>query len=1426
MAKLIDLDRRFFEVPATDTRLNPGAMLPADIALHGSQDWQGILVHRYLVVLGEAGTGKTSEFRQRAAMLSTAGMAAFYVEVRRVAEGGLTKALALEAVEQLDAWRLSGSEATLFLDSVDEAKLQRRSLADALRALRSELKEEWGRVRLVISCRVSDWQAIGDRDQLAEAIPKSRSGTKGSDEPAEAVHVVQIAPLNDIQVRKLAAAHSIRDVDGFVAAIKAKSAHAFVERPLDVQWIGAYWKEHGRIGSLRELIEENIRQKLKEQGARRSNLSPAMAQDGARLLAGYAVLRRHEAFRLPNETEEVDAGSAAIDPTDVLPNWSRDDVLELLGRPIFDESTYGRVRFHHRSVQEFLAASWLRGLVEAGLPYYRLRDLLIRQEGAERVVPDYLGAVTAWLCLWVKQLRMEVIREAPALLIAFGDPSGLTPAERGAAIRSYAATYGKRERLFDDFEIASLDRFASVELGDVIHALLSDVDHPAELRVTLLEIVERGRIERCIPVALGNALDRQASSRVRLAAIRAVAAAGSLGQRQSLLTLVTTEEAWDHDVAGAFVGSLYPDLLDSAGLLTVLGSAKPVPDSFLTLLKSAVEGDVPRRGDETQRLSLLEQLLEFVCPRGPDGTRAMFPGRQWLERSLGSLCAAVLDDLPRSAATTPPPALRDALGWFQERQGSGRDIWSGVEAVREAVARNDLIRRDIFWRRVDAHRAEIGKFPVRVHELKFRHDLFEFSESDLDWLAADAKSKADVRERLLAFDAMQWMPLPAERRDRVFALMGTIAASDEALRARLGRILARVPGEHPETVKFAREQRAREIRSARRDQEDRSALLAEIGSIRLGTNQNALLFLLQRAQEKDTRNRWSSISVEPLRERYGDEVAQAALEGWRAYWRTCDPQLPYEREQRNSVPWTVVLGLAGLSADFESGLSPASLSDDQAAKACRLAASELNGFPAWLTRLAEAKGEVVATALEPALSADYHSSTVVHDVLDKLPRADEPVRRACIAVVERLVADSDPLTIEALEGALATLLSLPETPKPGLQGVIAARCRASQVDQRWTALWWYALACVQSDAAMDCLEQLLGARQPDAAYELIESICDRIYDGLLGANFALRHSVGALGRMIPLVYEHIKVERDIWHDGVFHPGARDHAQEVRGSLVSWLAAIPGEPSVAELRRIAEDPRCARARDWLLRKADERLLDNASRREPTVVAYLLHMIRAHGTRASDHVAETKQAITRVRILFLAFNPITRNQLALPEEVRAINLALTAAELRDTISFEVRWAVRVGDLQQSLLDERPTIVHFSGHGDGPSGLALHGEVEGDEQMLSTEALTRLLGDFKDTVRLVVLNTCFSEIQAKAAVQHIDFAVGMNRSIDDRAARLYSTALYQAIGYGESIEGAHEFGITAIAMDGMAKEAKKPVLLARPGVDPAEVVLTEGK
>ncbi|MEG4057665.1 MULTISPECIES: AAA-like domain-containing protein [unclassified Microcoleus] len=178
-----------------------------------------------------------------------------------------------------------------------------------------------------------------------------------------------------------------------------------------------------------------------------------------------------------------------------------------------------------------------------------------------------------------------------------------------------------------------------------------------------------------------------------------------------------------------------------------------------------------------------------------------------------------------------------------------------------------------------------------------------------------------------------------------------------------------------------------------------------------------------------------------------------------------------------------------------------------------------------------------------------------------------------------------------------------------------------------------------------------------------------------------------------------------------------------------------------------------------------------------------------------------------ILFLAANPKNSTVLRLGEEVQEIADGLQRSKKREKFQLEQQWAVTPRDMQRAVLDYKPEIVHFSGHGVGEEGLALEDEM-GQIKLVNAKALARLFELFMDRVECVVLNACYSDVQASAIAHHIPYVIGMKQAVGDNAAREFAIGFYDALAAGESIDFAYKSGCVSISMAGIPEELT-PVL-----------------
>lgn len=194
--------------------------------------------------------------------------------------------------------------------------------------------------------------------------------------------------------------------------------------------------------------------------------------------------------------------------------------------------------------------------------------------------------------------------------------------------------------------------------------------------------------------------------------------------------------------------------------------------------------------------------------------------------------------------------------------------------------------------------------------------------------------------------------------------------------------------------------------------------------------------------------------------------------------------------------------------------------------------------------------------------------------------------------------------------------------------------------------------------------------------------------------------------------------------------------------------------------------------------------------------------------------------KIEVLFFAANPKDTPALALDKEIREIESKIRASEHRESLLMIQKWAPRYDDLHQALLEHKPSIVHFSGHGSLANELLLL-DSQGNAKPVSQEALKKLFQILKDNIRGVIFNTCYSEQQATAITEVIDFAIGIGEEIEDDEAILFIASFYRGIGFNRSVKVAYELGVNILEERGVPP-SNYPKLLAREDVDPTNIYL----
>lgn len=203
------------------------------------------------------------------------------------------------------------------------------------------------------------------------------------------------------------------------------------------------------------------------------------------------------------------------------------------------------------------------------------------------------------------------------------------------------------------------------------------------------------------------------------------------------------------------------------------------------------------------------------------------------------------------------------------------------------------------------------------------------------------------------------------------------------------------------------------------------------------------------------------------------------------------------------------------------------------------------------------------------------------------------------------------------------------------------------------------------------------------------------------------------------------------------------------------------------------------------------------------------------------------ISNSNLLFLAANPADTTELDLKSEfIKLFN------QLQNSpYSVKTQWATTPAQLQDALLNYRPRIIHFSGHGtagtaatlpdNNNSGTRAIGNVPtnplatpaqtegiflqdaiGNKKFVSGVALANLFGTCleKFAIDVVVLNACHSALQAGAIVQAgVKFVIGMSRAVPDDTAIQFTEGFYRTLSKENDIAFAFKMALNNIELEG---------------------------
>ena len=1228
------MQRRFGTARSSTSSTTSRSNYSGDAYLGKSISWSELLQSQRILLIAEAGAGKTYKCKARAKQLFDGGAPAFFLRLEEVAANGVRACLSVEpAKRRFDDWRSSSSQmGYFFLDSVDELQLVHGDFRDALERLSRELEGALGRATVLVTSRPVDI----DRKAFADALPVPTSITdeargetfvrmamdgpqeRGADETPNAREVV-LLPLSDEEIIEFARGQRVDDPEKLLAAIRARHADDFARRPQDLIGLCDGWRTHKEIRAHYEQIKNHISVRLRARNKRKESAELAMdkARAGAQRLALGAILSRRLTIRHSVGADLEGSGDAPVIPDDLLTDFTPAEIQTLLQRPIFEEGGYGRVRFHHRSVLEFLAAEQIHDLIETGaLAVSAAKRMLFGLSDTQDLLPKpSMRPVAGWLALMRQDMFEAVLNVEPSTLLLHGDPESLTDDQCALALRKYIEQHGAGQWRGLEVPTLQLERLASKPLHKVIlSAFSAGIENP-EVRQILVQLIATGRYRKCADLAYSLANDQKGDVRERYEALLALVRLDDHRVDQLLNDAISLRSGWNARSARWIAVHLYPEHLDETQLLTLLkniqgsvGSEDYFPSSLAHVIEEASISQSRLEALLPGLLALTRGLVTVIKEE-----HALADKREHLRASclLRALCGRLLAQESRAPDLIEASVMGfRTAGHLALDDDRRRKLGSLIDAVPT------VLRRQVF----DADYACIGNLDRRygvnsvLGRLMFQGPMQYDVERDGAWvLGALAETNVDPLRRSILLRLRVALE-PADRSEAAVAAMQAAVADSPKLVAELAEQLK--PQEFtPEYLEMREQQRKRDERRKAKEASDRGDWMAfwedlatrPALALAPGRADNTiwnLTTVLRRRSRDNDRRRWDR---EFLKRSFSGHVVDMLRQRLMTYWRGMTPKLPTEREERSTylVVWTI--GLMGLYAEAEDPRWTQALTASDAGLAVRYALVELNGLPDWLAAVADAHPQVVEDMLwgelddelsRPGGDGGWHSM-----LLQSLRYG----RREIARVLQRRLVDW-------LRGPGRLLMSGAHNAVAEAKLDQVVRVLLTHGDEN-TQCWLMELATREALAAgqgpflrfwLPVLLRLNPARGAKVLMKFLGDIPvekDGVAVKMLGALFSDRRTEGSkdwtssldpetLLRLTRALYRHVAESSDAVHEGAYSPGPRDHAQDGRRYVFNSLIEATGAAAYRAKLELSADPLFAHARDRIAAMAHEKLAEEA------------------------------------------------------------------------------------------------------------------------------------------------------------------------------------------------------------------------------------------
>ena len=171
------------------------------------------------------------------------------------------------------------------------------------------------------------------------------------------------------------------------------------------------------------------------------------------------------------------------------------------------------------------------------------------------------------------------------------------------------------------------------------------------------------------------------------------------------------------------------------------------------------------------------------------------------------------------------------------------------------------------------------------------------------------------------------------------------------------------------------------------------------------------------------------------------------------------------------------------------------------------------------------------------------------------------------------------------------------------------------------------------------------------------------------------------------------------------------------------------------------------------------------------------------------------MAKLKILFVSANSIPGASLKVEAEYKKVKNGLRGKRNCNVLHTP---SATLEEVISDIEEYKPNVVHFSAHGSPSEEIILTDEA-GTPKPVPTRALEKLFKLLKDGIHLVVMNSCFSERQARAIAKSIDCVVGVTLTLRDDIAVKFSPQFYEALARGKPVAYAYDRAMISVYGEG---------------------------